>query len=194
VPGGGGDGDGDLVCDANDNCPAAANPGQEDLDGDDTGDVCDTNDRLLNVVAAKLKKKPSPALIRGGFTAKGDFLATPPEATFSGASGFAVRVQESQGLDLTFVWAPAECETKPSGRISCQSVDKAKKVSFKPFLGVTGQVKYKIRVIRLDIAGPFFEPVTLTITNQPATLIEGIDRVGQIIDCKQTLRGMTCRE
>jgi hypothetical protein len=156
--------------------------------------VCDADDRLLNIVAAKLKKKPSPSLVRGAFTAKGDFLATPPEATFSGSSGFAIRIQESQGLDLTFTWTAAECETKPSGRISCQSADKSRKASFKPFLGVTGQVKYKIRVIRLDIAGPFFEPLTLTITNQPATLTAGVDRVGQIVDCKQTLRGISCRE
>ncbi|MCP3937823.1 MAG: hypothetical protein GY708_20945, partial [Actinomycetia bacterium] len=35
------DADGDSVCDADDNCPDAANPGQENVDGDTTGDVCD---------------------------------------------------------------------------------------------------------------------------------------------------------
>jgi hypothetical protein len=37
----GGDGDGDGVCTDIDNCPADANPGQENADGDASGDACD---------------------------------------------------------------------------------------------------------------------------------------------------------
>jgi hypothetical protein len=37
-------------------------------------------------------------------------------------------------------------------------------------------------------------PVRVTITNGPATLVEGIDRVGDILDCRQTTLGMTCKE
>jgi hypothetical protein len=38
------DGDGDGVADSVDNCPAVANPGQADVDGDGLGDACDPQD------------------------------------------------------------------------------------------------------------------------------------------------------
>jgi len=47
----GADSDGDGVADSSDNCPQIANPNQEDIDGDNTGDVCDPDidgDNLLN--------------------------------------------------------------------------------------------------------------------------------------------------
>jgi hypothetical protein len=44
----GGDTDGDGVCDANDNCPAVANPDQADSDGDGVGDACDNCPAVAN--------------------------------------------------------------------------------------------------------------------------------------------------
>jgi len=42
------DTDSDGICDADDNCPATANPGQEDGDGDGVGDVCDNCPKVAN--------------------------------------------------------------------------------------------------------------------------------------------------
>ena len=38
------DGDADAIADVEDNCPAHANPGQQDFDGDALGDACDSDD------------------------------------------------------------------------------------------------------------------------------------------------------
>lgn len=42
------DTDGDGICDDVDNCPAKANPGQEDRDGDGVGDACDNCPTVAN--------------------------------------------------------------------------------------------------------------------------------------------------
>lgn len=43
--------DGDGIPDQDDNCPEYYNPGQEDYDGDDVGDVCDFDERIVDTIA-----------------------------------------------------------------------------------------------------------------------------------------------
>jgi hypothetical protein len=50
-----GDGDGDGTCDLLDDCPTIPDPGQEDADGDDIGDVCDPCNNVRLVFAVKPK-------------------------------------------------------------------------------------------------------------------------------------------
>jgi hypothetical protein len=57
------DGDGDGVCDADDDCPAVADPGQEDADGDGIGDACDL---CTGVVVDKAKVVVAKLLTPGG--------------------------------------------------------------------------------------------------------------------------------
>jgi hypothetical protein len=55
------DSDGDGIRDAADNCPAAANPDQADLDGDKTGDACDPDqdgDGLADAVEIAIGSNP----------------------------------------------------------------------------------------------------------------------------------------
>lgn len=199
VPGGGGDGDGDGICDAEDNCPAAANTGQADLDGDHAGDACDADDRELNLVVVKVMRNVSktPSKQNGRIFLKGDFL-TLGETPFGATSGFLVRVQDGPGaslLDATFSWAPTDCQTNSSGVIKCKSPDKRVQAVFNPIKGFPGAAyRFIMKMSRLGLPGPFAEPVVVTIVNQPATLVQGTDRVGVILDCRQINSGIVCRE
>ncbi len=199
VPGGGGDADGDLVCDAEDNCPTFANASQADLDGDHVGDACDANDRELNLVVAKVMRNVSktPSKKNGRIFLKGDFL-TLDEAPFSAAGGFLVRVEDGPGaslLDVTFAWSPSDCRTNSSGTIKCKSPDKTVQGVFTPIKGFPGAAyRFIMKMSRLALPGPFAEPVTVTIVNEPPILIEGVDRVGVIVDCRQINSGIVCRE
>ncbi|MCC6847521.1 MAG: hypothetical protein IT294_03400 [Deltaproteobacteria bacterium] len=199
IPGGGGDADGDGICDAEDDCPAVANPEQADLDGDAAGDVCDADDRELNLVVVKVMRNVSntPSKQNGRIFLKGDFL-TIDEEPFGAASGFLVRIQDGPGaslLDATFSWTSADCRTNSSGVIKCKSPDKRVQAVFNPIKGFPGAAyRFIMKMSRLGLPGPFAEPVRVTIVNQPATLVQGIDRVGVILDCRQVNSGIVCRE
>ena len=195
VPGGGGDADGDLVCDADDNCPALANAGQSDLDGDGDGDACDDDDVDLNVVIARLRRSINVAHPNGAILSKGDFLRLAPEAPLTVTGGFIVRVEDQVGLDVTFTFTQGECLTNAKNRIKCKNADNTRQIILQPVSGTNQQdYRYSGKFSKLALAGPFFMPVRVTITNGPATLEQGIDRVGSIIDCRQTTLGMNCKE
>lgn len=195
VPGGGGDGDGDGLCNADDNCPAFANAGQGDLDGDGDGDACDDDDVELNIVQARMRRSLNLARPNGALLAKGDFLRLAPELPLTVSGGFVVRVEDQVGLDVSFTFAQAECLANAKNRIKCKNATKTQQIILQPLSGTNQQdYKFSAKFSKLSLTGPFFMPVRVTITNGPATLEQGIDRVGTIIDCRQTTLGMTCKE
>lgn len=72
------DQDNDGIVDAQDNCPATANPNQEDADDDGIGDVCDDN--------TPTNKKPCKNGMADGFPCNGyDLLLNIPVNTFNAA-------------------------------------------------------------------------------------------------------------
>jgi len=195
VPGGGGDTDGDGICDADDNCPTVANADQQDLDGDHHGDACDAEDIVLNVVIARLRRSINAARPNGALLSKGDFLRLAPETPITLTGGFVVRIKDEVNLDMSFTFPQGQCLANSKNRIKCKNPENTMQIQLQPVSG-TGQqdYKYSIKFSKLALTGPFYMPVTVTITSNPATLVQGIDRVGEIIDCRQTTRGMTCKE
>lgn len=194
VPGGGGDVDGDGVCELDDTCPGVSNPSQIDLDGDGLGNACDDTDAPLNVIVFKIQGRRNPTNPNGRMFVKGDFIVLPPDDQLSLTDGLALRVHDQLGLDATFTWLASECQTTGAGAIKCKDATRKRKAIIKPLEADPRIYRYAFRLKRLDVTGPFLDPVIVTITTGPATLVVGTDRVGDITDCATTNRGLACRE
>jgi hypothetical protein len=188
--GGGGDTDADNFCDADDNCPADFNPGQEDLDGDGLGDVCDPDDGPLNVTLVTLRRAKT-GKDNGSVKVKGDFNTLPPADVFTAADGITMTVQDALGFVTTYTWPTAECLTKSTGRVKCKSLDRRFLGTFKPFAKTPGVFRYVVRFKKLVTAPDlvFSGPVTARLSYGPAPT----DRVGDISDCRATSSGLKCR-
>jgi hypothetical protein len=184
---GGGDTDGDGICNADDDCPTVANPSQRDLDGDGIGDLCDPDDAPLAVRQARLKKSGGANAHNGGVLVRGTFTVPPPDA-FTAAAGVTARVQDGLGMDLVLAWSAPECTTSRRGRIVCRKAsDRASQAKFVPLRSTPHVYKMSLRMAHMVMPGPFASPVTLTLTDDAA-----IDRVGTMLTCHAMPAGMTC--
>jgi len=77
------DTDMDGIPDSADNCPDDSNPGQEDLDGDDTGDACD----LINIVTIDTTLVTDHSVSGDVIVQSGNTLTIPSDKTLTVNSG-----------------------------------------------------------------------------------------------------------
>jgi hypothetical protein len=183
--GGGGDTDGDLRCDADDDCPLVPDAGQRDLDGDGAGDPCDDADATLVVRRAVVRADPSATDDAGRTLASGDLAVVPPDA-FTAAAGVSVRVRDGATLDVGVTWSAAECRTGSAGGVACRSGDRRSRAKFAP--PRAGRVRFAVRLARRPETGPFAPPVRVTVTTG------SVDRVGAISSCSSNGARLRCRQ
>ncbi len=173
VAGGGGDQDGDGICDADDNCPSVPNPTQSDLDGDGIGDACDPLDatmtiaRLVAHVAVPASASNGHVLFRGSFGAAG-------AAALDATQGVAVHVADAGTLVLDETFDAGECTTKHTAT-RCK---KAGAPSTQAKFHGKSEVRFVVRLGGLALPAVPAAPVTVTMT------ANGIDRTGTVGTCK----------
>lgn len=179
------DDDGDGAGNASDNCPADANPGQEDLDGDGAGDVCDGEDAQLDLDRATIWRTRSKL---GRMRLDGSIPAGVygPADVFSHDPGFSMRVRDGLTLDHQVDFVAGDCETFRSGRMRCRLPDKTAKVILIP-TETPGAYGFEADLRRIDIGAPQAGPVSVAVRHGD------IDRVGGNASCRVHAAKLVCR-
>jgi hypothetical protein len=151
------DQDGDTVCDADDNCPLAANTDQIDADDDGRGDACDPcTDPLVitdaKLALGKLASPPSDDTLKW----KGALTLPPATTVDPPATGVRIVIDGAQGtvLDAVIPGGAYDKGTKTGWK------SKDGKSSYKNPDGILGVVKVAIQVstkvlglVRFSVAG-----------------------------------------
>jgi hypothetical protein len=172
------DSDGDGRADATDNCPSAANPGQENLDGDGQGDACDGDqdgDGLSDAAESAIGTNPRSANSDGdaltdgadvcpavaGATANGCPLASPPKAAPSTRITARPKSGTTRRATIRFSANQAgvifECKLDGGGYRTCTSPRRLRNLK-------RGRHRFSVRAISRATALIDRTPATVTWT------------------------------
>ena len=182
------DGDGDGICDPDDDCPADADPAQHDADGDGLGDVCDPLDGVLVVKSARLRPTRAPGLTTGSIVVAGGYTTAAAWDAPDATSGAQIRVTDGATLDLTSGWASDRCVGSGSGRFACRSADGRARLKLRPQRRPPRSYTLGLQLRSLDLSGPFQGPVTVGLRYGAA-----LDRSGGAANCLMRANGLSCK-
>ena len=207
--------DGDGIPDSVDNCPALFNPGQDDLDGDGKGDVCDESDVAGSLVVGLFKatsRFKSSGEAAGKLTVRGFVNAHPPldDLRASVEEGFdpdadgpdeivlRISVEEiSQVIEFT----RSECELRIKEpfltKLSCRNVERTARAVFKNLPFAVDLYKLTIHAKELEIL-PFTIGLDRVTTIVTTGFIDRPDVIGELTPCEISTGGtkevLSCRE
>ena len=165
-----------------DACGICADPA--DADGDGTNDGCDTVDGTLTLRNAKIVAHPT----KGSAAAKGNVILGPAPDAISAAAGLRVEII-AFGFNSSATWSAAECVTSGSGRITCKSADRQRRLRIRPTSKTPGAPRFDTRIRSLAVPAVPGAPVGVTIA-QPGVAIE---RVETIATCTPKTTALVCR-
>ena len=85
-----------------------------------------------------------------------------PDDTLDPTTGILVQVTDGGTADVGYEFSAGECVIKKSGRIQCQSPDKAAKIIFRPKKG-TDDYKFTLKLKNLALPATVLGPVTVVL-------------------------------
>ena len=143
----------------------------------------------LSVTKVRLRQNSSGQGDNSVLRMQAFFVTTPPTDVFTATNGVTVRVQDAIATDKTVTWDPADC-VSVGGKTKCLGGgEKYVFLQVKPLRGIPEAFSVTMKVRKLNLAGPFDGPVTVTVTETGS----GVDRVGTISDCVLRVSGLACR-